>query len=539
MNSLYSFSVKRSSYFSITLLISLIIIIPVITVFLSIFDESSEYFSIIKNSLLFIYCLNSLILLCGVAILTFIFGVFSAYLVSFYSFPGSNFFKWSLILSFAIPPYIYGYSLTAFVENFGTVSSIMFYFLNENNFDRYIPKLNGMIGSIISISFSVFGYVYILTRSSFIYQSQNLIEVGQSLGFSKLKIFLYIVLPSARPAIVAGMSLVAMETLSDFGTVSFFGVSTFTTAIYESWVDFDDLGGANKLASILLIFIFFLFLTEQISRKNARYNYNSEKFVEKNFKKLKGSKAFLAFTFCSILFTLSFIFPLGQMLYWSIKFPEYYESLELFKLNVNTFILIFFSSVLLIVFAFFVNYSLRSTQSKFLSILSNLTISGYAIPGIILSIALISFFSSISQLINLNLKSVFLGSIYGLVFAYFIRFFSVAFSGIKTSYLKINNAIDESSYLLGYSKFQTLSQIHLPYLKNSVFLISILIGIEILKELPITLILRPFNFETFSTKAYAYASQDLLEAAAIPSLFLILWASLLIFIAHKFFFSEK
>ena len=172
------------------------------------------------------------------------------------------------------------------------------------------------------------------------------------------------------------------------------------------------------------------------------------------------------------------------------------------------------------------------------------SISGYAIPGVILAVAFISFFSWLSDILTNNfdlpsIKSIFIGSIFGLIAAYFIRFYSLAFNGIKSSYLKINQSIDDSSYLLGYSKFRTFRKIHFPNLKNSIYLISILIAIEIIKELPITLILRPFNFETFATKAYAYASQDLLEAAALPSLFLIFWSAVLIFFTSKHILSEK
>ena len=195
-------------------------------------------------------------------------------------------------------------------------------------------------------------------------------------------------------------------------------------------------------------------------------------------------------------------------------------------------------------FSFLTNYGNRVSKSNFLNYLSAFSISGYAIPGVILAVALISFFAWISDfLVNLfgisSIKSIFIGSILGLVIAYFIRFYSLAYNGIKSGYAKINQSIDESSYLLGHSKFKTFTLIHLPYLKNNIFLIGILVTIEIIRELPLTLILRPYNFETFATQAYNYAAQDLLEAAAVPSLFLIFWASIFIFITSKYILSEK
>ena len=531
---------KINIWYLSSFLISIVVAIPIVTVFSSFFESTGEYSSIIKNTFLYEYIINSLSLLLGVLFLTFIIGVTGAYLVSFYSFPGANFFKWALILSFAVPSYIYAYSLTAFFENYGTAFSILKNLFGDGDYNSLIPKFDGMMGAVLSISFSLFGYVYVLTRASFHYQSQNLIELGRNLGFTKQKSFLKIILPSARPAIVAGLSLVAMETLSDFGSVSFFGISTLTTGIYNAWISFDDLALANQLSFYLLIFILGLFILENLSRKKAQYHSPSKGgFKKKSLTTLYGFKAWLAFLFCFLVFFISFLFPVLQMLYWTVIFPKHLTDLNLFELFSNTIILVLLSSIFLIGFAFISNYGNRLSRSKFLEILTTFSISGYAIPGIILAVAFITFISWFdNNIINLfeirNIKSIFIGSILGLVIVYFIRFYSLASNGIKSGYLKINYSIDESAYLLGYSKFKTFKNIHIPYLKNSIMLIGILIGIEIIKELPITLIMRPFNFETFATQAYIFASQDLLEAAAAPSLFLILTASFFILITSRY-----
>ena len=530
-------------YFS-SFLISIVVAIPIVTVFSSFFETTGNYSSILKDTFLYDYIFNSFILLIGVLVLTFIIGVGCAYLVSFYNFSGVNFFKWALILSFAVPSYIYAYSLTAFFENYGTAFSILKNLFGEGNYNAFIPKLDGMMGAIISISFSLFGYVYVLTRASFHYQSQNLIELGKNLGFSKKKSFFKIILPSARPAIVAGLSLVAMETLSDFGSVSFFGISTLTTGIYNAWISFDDLTLANRLSFYLLIFILGLFVLENLSRKKAQYHTPSKGGVKsKTLIKLKGLKSFFAFKFCATIFFISFLFPVLQMLYWTIIFPKHLTDLNLIELFSNTILLVFLSSIVLISLAFISNYGNRVSRSKFLEVLTTFSISGYAIPGIILAVAFITFISWFdSNIVNFfgfkSIKSIFIGSIVGLVTVYFVRFYSLASNGLKSGYLKINYSIDESAYLLGYSKFKTFKNIHIPYLKNSMFLIGILLSIEIIKELPITLIMRPFNFETFATTAYVFASQDLLEAAAAPSLFLVLIASFFILITSKYILKD-
>ena len=539
------YNMKFNSWYLSSFLISFFVLIPIITVFTSFFENTSNYYEILKNTFLIEYILNSLVLLIAVLILTFLLGTGTAYLVSFYKFPGSNFFKWALILSFAVPPYIYAYSLTAFFENYGTAFTILKNLFGDANYNKSIPKLDGMFGAIISISFSLFAYVYILARASFLYQSQNLIDLGKNLGFSKFKSFYKIILPAARPAIVAGLSLVAMETLAEFGAVDFFSINTLTTGIYNSWITFDDLAFANRISFFLLLFIFSLFLLENFSRQKAKYHFNSRGgFKQKEKSKLSGNKAVLAFAGCFFVFFMSFLFPLSQMLYWTIKFPENLFDLQIIDLLLNTLYLVFLSSLVLIIFSLISNYGNRVSNNKTLNILSTLSISGYAIPGVILAIAFITFIAwfdenIIKSLGFLSIKKLFIGSILGLVLVYFVRFYSLAFNGIKSGYEKINISVDESAYLLGYSKRKTFMNIHIPFLRNSLLFIIILISLEIIRELPITLILRPFNFETFATTAYISASEDLLEAAAVPSLFLILIASLFIIISSKYILREN
>ncbi len=536
---------KVNFWFLSSLLISIIVAIPIITVFSSFFEDTSNYYQILKDTFLFEYIFNSFTLLIFVLVLTFIFGTSSAYLVSFYKFPLSNFFKWALILSFAVPPYIYAYSLTAFFENYGTLYSILKNLFGQGNYNQYIPKFDGLLGAVLSLSFSLFAYVYILARASFLYQSQNLIDLGRSLGFSKLKSFYSLILPAARPAIVTGLSLVAMETLAEFGAVDFFSINTLTTGIYNSWITFDDLAFSNRISFFLLIFIFALFIIENLSRKKARYHSNTKGgFKQKEKIQLSGAKAFYAFFVCLIIFFLSFLFPLGQMLYWTIKFPENFFDLNILTLTLNTIYLVFLSSLVLILFSLTSNYGNRVSKNKFLNILSTLSISGYAIPGVILALAFITFIAwfdeNIVQALGfLSIKKIFIGSILGLVLVYFVRFYSLAFNGIKSGYEKINISVDESSYLLGYSKQKTFMNIHVPYLRNSLLFVVILISLEIIRELPITLILRPFNFETFATTAYISASEDLLEAAAAPSLFLILIATAFIMLTSKYILREN
>ena len=246
---------------------------------------------------------------------------------------------------------------------------------------------------------------------------------------------------------------------------------------------------------------------------------------------------------CFTIFFLSFIFPVGQMLYWTLLYPKNFFDLNIFSLAINTLLLVSLSSVILVFFSFISNYGNRISRSKFLDFLTTISISGYALPGVILAVAYITFIAWFDNIISFFLdlpsfKNLFIGSILGLIVAYFARFYSLSCNGLKSGYEKLHKSVDETAYLAGYSKSKTFFKIHIPYMKSSILFIVILISLEIIRELPITLILRPFNFETFATTAYIYASQDLLEAAAVPSLCLVLIASLFIFIISSYILKE-
>ena len=531
--------VSDNSIFFLSLFIIILILSPILTIFFENINQKSNYLNFFSSSEFRSYTMNSVVILIGVLLLTLFLGGVSAYLVSFYEFVGVNFFKYSLLMSFAIPPYIYAYTLSAFFENFGIAYSLVSFF-SEDLSKTLIPKIEPLSGSIISLSLTLFGYVFILTRSTFLNQSRDLIEVGKSLGFNNIDTFLKIIIPTARPAIFIGLSLVAMETLSDFGTVSFFGVSTYTTGIYNSWFIFDDLKTANFLSLFLIFFILFFFGLESISRKNIKFFNSNNSFNKKNKKViLSGYKGFFAFFFCFFLFSTSFLFPLVLMLKWSFMNSSYLDLNQILQLNYNSIKLIILSSIFIILTSLIVTFSGRVLKSKILSFFSSLSISGYAMPGIVVSVSVISLFSLIDSFLDMNLRGYFIGSIYGLIFGYSVRFYSISFNTIKTVYLKINKSIDESALLLGFNKLSILKNVHYPLLKKNLIFAFILISIEVIKELPITLILRPFNFETFSTSAFNLASNDLVEAAAIPSLFIVLWSSLLIFLSIKFFLIDK
>ena len=531
----YFSKIKINFWLISSLLISSLICVPILIILSSFFTELSGYYKLLTETYLYTYVINTVILFIGVILFSFVFGVGIAYLVSFYIFPGSKFITWAIILSFAVPGYIYAYSLTAFFEYFGNLYSLLTFLFGEADYNKYMPRVDSMFGSIISISFSLFVYVYLITRVCFIYQSQNQIDAGRNMGFSKYQIFSKILIPAARPGIIAGLSLVAMETISDFGTVSFFNVQTLTTAIYDSWIFYDDLNTAYQLSFFLILFVFIFFSIEKFSRSRSQYNIPNKgyKTVEKTT--LKSKQAFIASFFCFFIFFLSFVFPVSQMLFWVLKFPASFNLNEILTLSFNTSFLVIITTSILIFLSFLTNYGMRVTDSKLLSTITNFSISGYAIPGIILSVTILAFASLLSNFFgNSFFKIIIIGTVFGMVTAYCIRFYALAINGIKSGYEKLNKSIDDVSYLMGYTKFGTFIKVHLPFLKQNLVIIGMMVSIDILKELPITFILRPYNFDTFATKAYVFASQDMLEYAASPSLFLILFSSIFILFSRKF-----
>ena len=531
----YFSKIKINFWLISSLLISSLICVPILIILSSFFTELSGYYKLLTETYLYTYVINTVILFIGVILFSFVFGVGIAYLVSFYIFPGSKFITWAIILSFAVPGYIYAYSLTAFFEYFGNLYSILTFLFGEADYNKYMPRVDSMFGSIISISFSLFVYVYLITRVCFIYQSQNQIDAGRNMGFSKYQIFSKILIPAARPGIIAGLSLVAMETISDFGTVSFFNVQTLTTAIYDSWIFYDDLNTAYQLSFFLILFVFIFFSIEKFSRSRSQYNIPNKgyKTVEKTT--LKSKQAFIASFFCFFIFFLSFVFPVSQMLFWVLKFPASFNLNEILTLSFNTSFLVIITTSILIFLSFLTNYGMRVTDSKLLSTVTNFSISGYAIPGIILSVTILTLASLLSNFFgNSFFKIIIIGTVFGMVTAYCIRFYALAINGIKSGYEKLNKSIDDVSYLMGYTKFGTFIKVHLPFLKQNLVIIGMMVSIDILKELPITFILRPYNFDTFATKAYVFASQDMLEYAASPSLFLILFSSIFILFSRKF-----
>ena len=522
---------KINIWYVSSFLISIAVAIPIITVFASFFEDTSNYFEILKQTFFLEYIFNSLILLIGVIFVTFILGVGSAYLVSFYHFPGANFFKWALILSFAVPPYIYAYSLFAFFENYGTAFTILKYLFGDGNYNKQIPKFDGMFGLILSISFSLYVYVYILARSSFLYQSQNLIELGKNLGFSKLKSFYSIILPAARPAIVAGLALVLMEVMSDFGTVEFFAVETLTLGIFNIWLGMNNLTAAAQIAGMAFVFILALLMMERWGRKGQRFYAGGSGNKSLPVKQLSGGKAIACFGICITPIILGFIIPVSILLNFIIKGYAVANLESLFSASINSVSVALATAIIVIGTAIIlVNVTTFHERSyPFLRSMSNFSALGYAFPGAILAIGVVSFAGIIDdslvifegKIMGLPFDGFLIGSISLLIFGCVARFQAIGHGAIKSGISRLSPNLMSASYILGRSFSNSMVSLLPLLLRKSMLAGGLLVFVDVMKELPMTLLLRPFNFETLATYVYQFAKDELLEEAALAALMII------------------
>ena len=349
--------------FFLVLAISTLAITPLFSIIISLL-KTFFLNSSLDGKFLFEYIRNSFDILFFVIILTSIFGIIPSFLISFFRFWGVNFFKYALILSLAIPPYIFGYSLSSFFENYGTAYSLLKFF-SPNIGNNLTLNLSAKTMTIISLSFSLFGYIYLLSMTTVNNQLSNYIEMSKTLGISKFRMIKTIIFPLTRPAIFIGISLVAMETLSDFGTASFFGISTLTTGIYNSWFIFDDIQTSNLLSIVLLSFILCLFYIENNFEKKKKFHDSSITLKKIKPKNLKGFYNLLAFLICFLIFFISFIFPVLQMIYWSIIHSNYFNNFDLLALNLNSLFLILTTSSILLSFAFLCNFGNRLLKNNF------------------------------------------------------------------------------------------------------------------------------------------------------------------------------
>ena len=515
-------------------LIFLVFLSPLLVVVASLFGNYSDNWNHLLTYVLSSYVFNSLFLIFGVSIIASILGVGSAWIVSNYNFLGKSFFEWALILPLAVPPYILAYTFTGLFDSYGSANNLVRELFSLNSNYIFFPNIRNIYGAIIVFSFTLYPYIYLATRMALINQSRSILEVGKTLGLNKLGIVFKLALPMIRPAIIAGLMLVIMETLSDFGAVEHFAIPTFTTGIFRTWYGLYDLQTAMQLSSLLLIFVTFFIFIERLSRKNISYTSGSPIYGEIMKVKLKGYKNILAFLICLIPLLVGFVLPILELSNWAINYKLDFFNEDFLKNSANTIYLAVIAAIFCTFLTLLMNFSIRVQKNNFLFFMSSSLTLGYAIPGLILAIGIMQIFNFLDNYFFSTLFNfVLTGSILGLVIAYIIKAYALSNSVIEPAYLRVSPYMDDIAKTLNASNLKLLKNIHLPLLKTS-FLTSIVLVIsEVIKELPATLILRPFNFDTLAVSTYIYASEERMYEAAAPSIAIVLVGLIPIYFLSK------
>ncbi len=517
--------------------VALLIALPLIIVFSNIFMDGGTTWQHILKNLLPGYAINTLILMAGVALLTFIIGVSTAWFTSTYHFPGSRFFTWALILPIALPAYISGFTWAGILDYASPVYVFFRNYLGVDMGQFLFFNILSIPGAIIILSLSLYPYVYLITRAWFSRQSSNLFEVAASLGKKPGAIFFGVALPMARPAIVAGISLALMEVLNDYGLARHFGVDTFTTGIFTAWFSFSHPQSGLKLSAYLMIFVLALILMERFQRRQMRYDMVGNHYRPLEKKKLKGFMAAMAFTASVIPFLLGFLIPVIMLVYWSIKTAPQVVDYRFWELLGNSFMLAGLASLIVLGVALFIAFTVRSFPSPFVRILSRIATLGYALPGAVVAIGILVPFlwldAYLLQWSGTGMRLALTGTWLALLYAYLVRFMAVGYNSVDSGMERISKSLDEASRSLGHSNMTTLFKINIPLLSGAMVSAALLVFIDVLKELPLTLILRPFNFDTLAIRAFEFASDERVAEAAPAALIIIITGMLPVLLLHK------
>jgi len=509
--------------------IASLVLLPLLTLAWLSLQSNQALWSHLASTVLGDYILSSLALMIGVAVLSLFLGIGSAYLVTQYDFKGVRFFYWALLLPLAMPAYITAYSYTGLLDVAGPVQSYLRETFSLRYGDYWFPEIRSLGGAIFVLSFVLYPYVFLMARSSFMEQSQHLRDVAQLLGYSRTKAFFRINLPIARPAIIAGLSLALMETLADFGAVSYFGVSSFTTGIFRTWYGLDNVEGAAQLALLLLSFVVVLLALETSSRKRAAFHDKKTSAPAKRIP-LRGSKQLIAICLVSLPLLLGFLIPSAQLVIWAAENASQFLDLAFWQLLWNTVMLAGITALIALSLAILVAYAHRLNQTRFTKLAKRIVGLGYAIPGLVIAVGtlipLAYFDNSLDAWMRANTGFstglLISGTLVALVIAYLVRFLAVALNSVESGLGSVRPNMDQAARSLGLSPFQVLKQVHLPLMRSSLFTGLLIVFVDVMKELPATLVLKPFNFNTLAVRAYELASDERLADAALPSIAIVL-----------------
>jgi iron(III) transport system permease protein len=512
--------------------IALTVALPVLAVFYLALFPDENIWAHLASTVLPVYVITTLELIAGVALLSILAGVGSAWLVTLCSFPGRRWFEWALLLPFAVPAYVIAYVYTDLLEFAGPVQgALRALFGWQGARDYWFPEIRSLGGAILMLSLVLYPYIYLLTRAAFLEQSTSLRDASRLLGCNAWQSFWRISLPIARPAIAVGVSLVAMETINDFGTVDFFAVKSMTAGIYDTWLNTYNLGGAAQIASLMLVFVVMLVTLERMARAQQRQYHSTDRFVALEPIRLRGWRAAAASTFCLLPVLCGFVVPFSLLSWYATGYLDQLWSEDFLSYASHSFVLSLGAALLSIVLAVVLAYARRLySERRALQFAVRFSSLGYAMPGAVLALGVIIPLAAFDNGLDAFMRRHFdvstglllSGTTFAIILAYVVRFLAVANGAVDSSLSKVTPSMDMAARSLGQSASQTLLKVHLPLIRGGLMTALLVVFVDCMKELPATLILRPFNYDTLATFVYQYASDEMLERSSLAALLIVL-----------------
>ena len=511
----------------IPVIVAILVLIPVGTVMLSFLSPAGEIWQHLVETTLSRLLLNSFWLALGVATCSAVLGVSLAWFTAVYDFPGRKIFSWGLLLPLAFPAYVLAFVTLGLFDFTGPVQTSLRSWFGTEPF--WFPNIRSRMGVIIVMTLAFYPYVYLLARNAFLTQGKRSLEAAQSLGLNSAQGFFKVALPMARPWIASGVMLVLMETLADFGTVAVFNYDTFTTAIYKAWFSMFSLSAASQLASLLIIIIFVLIVIEQKFRSRIRYAETKQSSRMAPII-LTGWKSWAVAGLASATLFFAFLLPITQLFIWAIdSFAEEFNQRYLGFLW-HSLTLSGLSALLICVISTLMIYSVRRHPDMVSRIAVRIATIGYALPGVVLAVGIYiplawvdNWFSQMAmQLFSIETGFLFQGTFVVMLIAYMTRFMAVGYNPIDSAMQRVTFSIDEASMGLGVSGWGMLQKVHLPILKGGIFTAATLVFVDVMKEMPITLMTRPFGWDTLSVRIFEMTSEGEWEQAALPAVVLVL-----------------
>jgi len=511
----------------LTLLVALLAGLPVASVGLNLLvGGTSSTWTHLSQTVLPEYIANSLWLCFGVGCGVALIGVLTAWLTAMHEFPGRRIFEWAMVLPLAMPAYVMAYVYTDFLQFVGPVQTALRETFGWEHGDYWFPDIRTLPGAIMMFVCVLYPYVYLLARTAFIERASGMLEAARTLGMGPWRAFFAVSLPLARPAIVAGVALALMETLADYGTVAYFAVNTFTTGIYRAWFSLGDRVAAAQLAAMLLAFVLLLLTTERVSRGRARYNNTTGRNRPMAGARLRGVSALLAVLVCVLPLLLGFVLPAILLLKMALTEGDAQFGERFLMLSRNSFLLAGVTASIAVLLALLMAYAARLSKSSLATGLNRLVGLGYAVPGAVIAVGVLIPVTRLDNWLagqwehwfGVNPGLLLTGGIAALIYAYLVRFLAVALHTVESSLAKITPNMDDAARSLGLGQGETLRRVHMPMLRGSLFTAGLLVFVDVMKELPATLVMRPFNFDTLATQAYTLASDERLAEASTASL---------------------